>query len=230
MSKPRILVARAIFPDIVDRLAQHFDVESNPDDVIWSPQAGAGRASGRQGRRASPPAASAWTLPCWLPAPRLKIAANMAVGYNNFDVDAMTAAGVQGTNTPDVLTETTADFGFALLMATARRLTESEHFLRAGQVDQLALRHVCGQRHPRQHAGHHRHGPHRAGHCQARRARLWHEGDLSQPLAPGARAGSRMQGHAMSARTSCCAGRPRGAGAALQRRHRTTPLARPSSR
>jgi gluconate 2-dehydrogenase len=45
----------------------------------------------------------------------------------------MTAAGVQATNTPDVLTETTADFGFALLMATARRLTESEHFLRAGQ-------------------------------------------------------------------------------------------------
>jgi glyoxylate/hydroxypyruvate/2-ketogluconate reductase len=57
----------------------------------------------------------------------------MAVGYNNFDVPAMTAAGVLGTNAPDVLTETTADFGFALLMATARRMTESEHFLRAGQ-------------------------------------------------------------------------------------------------
>ena len=49
---------------------------------------------------------------------------------------AMTAAGVQGTNTPDVLTETTADFGFALLMATARRITESEHFLRAGRWTQ----------------------------------------------------------------------------------------------
>jgi len=57
----------------------------------------------------------------------------MAVGYNNFDVDAMTKAGVLATNTPDVLTETTADFGFALLMATARRVTESEHYLRAGQ-------------------------------------------------------------------------------------------------
>ena len=57
----------------------------------------------------------------------------MAVGYNNFDVDAMTAAGVLATNAPDVLTETTADFGFALLMATARRVTESEHFLRAGK-------------------------------------------------------------------------------------------------
>jgi gluconate 2-dehydrogenase len=68
--------------------------------------------------------------------PRLKIAANMAVGYNNFDVPAMTALGVTATNTPDVLTETTADFGFALLMATARRMTESEHFLRAGQWKQ----------------------------------------------------------------------------------------------
>ena len=45
----------------------------------------------------------------------------------------MTAAGVLATNAPDVLTETTADFGFALLMATARRVTESEHFLRAGE-------------------------------------------------------------------------------------------------
>jgi gluconate 2-dehydrogenase len=57
----------------------------------------------------------------------------MAVGYNNFDLDAMTAAGVQATNTPDVLTETTADFGFALLMATARRISESERFLRRGE-------------------------------------------------------------------------------------------------
>ena len=64
--------------------------------------------------------------------PHLKICANMAVGYNNFDLDAMTAARVLGTNAPDVLTETTADFGFALLMATARRISESEHFLRAG--------------------------------------------------------------------------------------------------
>ena len=60
----------------------------------------------------------------------------MAVGYNNFDIDAMTAAGVLATNAPDVLTETTADFGFALLMATARRVTESEHYLRAGKWTQ----------------------------------------------------------------------------------------------
>jgi gluconate 2-dehydrogenase len=56
----------------------------------------------------------------------------MAVGFNNFDVPAMTSLGVIASNTPDVLTETTADFGFALLMATARRMPESEHYLRAG--------------------------------------------------------------------------------------------------
>ena len=131
MSKPRILVARAIFPEVVERLAQHFEVESNPDDVIWSPHELAARLADKDG--AFTTGSQRIDAALIAAAPRLKIVANMAVGYNNFDVDAMTAAGMQGTNTPDVLTETTADFGFALLMATARRLTESEHFLRAGK-------------------------------------------------------------------------------------------------
>ena len=131
MSKPRILVARAIFPDIVDRLRQHFDVLDNPDDTIWSPAELAERLADKDG--AFTTGSQRIDAALLAAAPQLKIVANMAVGYNNFDVDAMTAAGVQGTNTPDVLTETTADFGFALLMATARRMTESEHYLRAGQ-------------------------------------------------------------------------------------------------
>ena len=131
MSKPRILVARAIFPDIVDRLRQHFDVQDNPDDAIWTPAELAERLADKDG--AFTTGSQRIDAALLAAAPQLKIVANMAVGYNNFDVDAMTAAGVQGTNTPDVLTETTADFGFALLMATARRVTESEHFLRAGR-------------------------------------------------------------------------------------------------
>ena len=130
MSKPRILVARAIFPDIVDRLREHFDVQDNPDDAIWSQQELAERLADKDGVLTT--GSQRVDAALLAAAPRLKICANMAVGYNNFDVDAMTAAGVQGTNTPDVLTETTADFGFALLMATARRVCESEHFLRAG--------------------------------------------------------------------------------------------------
>jgi len=57
---------------------------------------------------------------------------NVGVGYNNVDVEACTARGVLVTNTPDVLTETTADYGFALMMATARRIAESERFVRRG--------------------------------------------------------------------------------------------------
>ena len=63
--------------------------------------------------------------------PQLKIVANHAVGFDNIDVDACTSAGVMATNTPEVLTETTADTAFALLMAAARRVGEGERFLRA---------------------------------------------------------------------------------------------------
>ncbi len=131
MTKPRILVARAIFPDIVERLRAHFEVDDNPEDTILTPAQLAARMADKDG--AFTTGSERIDANLLAAAPRLKIVANMAVGYNNFDVDAMTAAGVQGTNTPDVLTETTADFGFALLMATARRMAESEHFLRAGK-------------------------------------------------------------------------------------------------
>jgi glyoxylate reductase len=66
-------------------------------------------------------------------APRLKVVGNMAVGYDNIDVDAATRHGVLVSNTPDVLTETTADFAFALLMAAARRMVEADAFTRAGK-------------------------------------------------------------------------------------------------
>ena len=131
MSKPKILVARAIFPETLERLAQHFEIESNQSDESWTREQLAAKLQGKQGAftTGSERIDAALLDAC----PDLKICANMAVGYNNFDVDAMAARGVVGTNAPDVLTETTADFGFALLMATARRIAESEHFLRAGK-------------------------------------------------------------------------------------------------
>ena len=130
MTKPHILVARAIFPETLARLAQQFEVEANPDDAIWTKAQLIERLQGKVG--AFTTGSERVDAEVLAACPQLRIVANMAVGYNNFDVDAMTAAGVLGTNAPDVLTETTADFGFALLMATARRVTESEHFLRAG--------------------------------------------------------------------------------------------------
>ena len=128
--KPAILVARAIFPEVLDRLSQAFEVTPNQDDVVYTPAELTEKMRGKVGAltTGSERIDAALLAAC----PSLKVVANMAVGYNNFDVPAMTAAGVMATNTPDVLTETTADFGFALLMATARRVTESEHYLRAG--------------------------------------------------------------------------------------------------
>jgi gluconate 2-dehydrogenase len=129
--KPSVLVARAIFPETLEHLSQHFEVESNPDDTLWTKAQLIDRLQGKTG--AFTTGSERIDAEVLAACPQLRIVANMAVGYNNFDVDAMTAAGVLATNAPDVLTETTADFGFALLMATARRMSESEHYLRAGK-------------------------------------------------------------------------------------------------
>jgi gluconate 2-dehydrogenase len=131
MEKPGILIARAVFPQVIERLEQHFDVLANQDDAVWTSAQLIARLQGRSGLfcTASEQIDAAVLQAC----ARLRICANMAVGYNNFDLEAMTAHGVLATNAPGVLTETTADFGFALLMATARRVCESEHFLRSGQ-------------------------------------------------------------------------------------------------
>jgi gluconate 2-dehydrogenase len=130
-TRPRILVTRAIFPEVAERLSEHFDVESNAADDDWSREELLRRLQDKDGALTF--GLERIDADLLAQCPQIKICANMTVGYNNFDLPAMTAAGVLGTNAPDVLTETTADFGFALLMATARRVTESEHFLRAGK-------------------------------------------------------------------------------------------------
>jgi gluconate 2-dehydrogenase len=131
--KPRILVARAIFGEVLERLAQTLDVESNQDDELWTRDDLIHRLHGKQGVFTT--GGERIDAELLKACPELRICANMAVGYNNFDLAAMTAHGVIGSNAPDVLTETTADFGFALLMAAARRVNEGEHFLRAGKWD-----------------------------------------------------------------------------------------------
>jgi gluconate 2-dehydrogenase len=137
VQKPKILVARAIFPDILARLEQVADVQSNQDDHLWNAadlkaaMANKDAAIVTGGERVDADILKA--------SPQLKIVSNIAVGYNNFDMAAFCAANVMATNTPDVLTDTTADFGFALLMATARRVTESEHWLRAGHWKKFSI-------------------------------------------------------------------------------------------
>ncbi|MGA1326214.1 MAG: D-glycerate dehydrogenase, partial [Rubrivivax sp.] len=120
--RPSVLVARAVFPETVQRLREHFDVEDNPNDIIFSRQELSERLHGKAGAFTT---GSERIDAAVLDAnPQLRVVANMAVGYNNFDVEACTARGVLCTNTPDVLTETTADFGFALMLAAARRMAE----------------------------------------------------------------------------------------------------------
>jgi glyoxylate reductase len=77
-------------------------------------------------------------------APKLRIAANVAVGFDNIEVDACTKRGVVATNTPGVLDETTADFAWTLLMAVARRLGEGEALTRSGNWQGWNLDQLCG--------------------------------------------------------------------------------------
>ncbi len=81
---------------------------------------------------------------CVVGTPRLKMVANMAVGFNNIDVDAATRLGIAVSNTPGVLSDTTADLAFALLMATARRIPEAERYLRAGKYKGWGPLLFCG--------------------------------------------------------------------------------------
>ncbi len=134
--RPRVLVARRVFDSVVQRLGAHFEVETNDDDTVWSKAELIARLQGKAGAFITgSERIDAEVLDA---CPQLKAVCNMAVGYNNIDLAACTARGVLASNTPDVLTETTADFGFALMMAAARRMAESEHFLRRGEWSKWA--------------------------------------------------------------------------------------------
>ena len=127
---PRVVVSRRIFPALIAELQREFDVRANQDDVGWNASelaAALGDADGAlltAGDRVD----EALLAQC----PRLKVVANIAVGINNLDLAACTRHGVLATNTPDVLNEATADHAWALLLAAARRVGESERWLRAG--------------------------------------------------------------------------------------------------
>ena len=135
-SRPRLLVTRSVFPEVIEHLETVFDVESNPQDDLWSAEELRARAADKDALfvvtsdkvdssllQACP--ACGWLRPG-------------SVGYNHIDLAACARKGLVVTNTPDVLTEATADMAFALLMATARRVTESERWLRQGHWQRWA--------------------------------------------------------------------------------------------
>ncbi|WP_363796799.1 D-glycerate dehydrogenase [Lysobacter firmicutimachus] len=135
--RPRVWVSQPLFDDIVARLGEHFEVTATPAVTRHAPAAMAAALAAADGALVTlnDPIGAAEIAA----APRLRAIANVGVGYNNLDLPALSAAGILVTNTPDVLTETTADFGFALMMATARRIGEAERWLREGQWRQWSF-------------------------------------------------------------------------------------------
>jgi len=128
--RPRVTVTRRLYPFLIDELRSTCSLADNQDDVTLTAEQLARRLADADGALivAGERIDDALLAAC----PRLKVVANVAVGYNNLDLAACTRHGVAATNTPDVLNETTADHGFALLLAAARRVGEAERWLRAG--------------------------------------------------------------------------------------------------
>jgi glyoxylate/hydroxypyruvate/2-ketogluconate reductase len=129
--KPRVLVTREVFDETIEYLRGHCDVEDNQPDIALSPEELRRRAADKDGVVCSltDRIDSQLIAQC----AKLKVVANIAVGYNNIDVAACTAHGVMVTNTPGVLDDSTADLAWALMLGTARRITEVERRVRKGE-------------------------------------------------------------------------------------------------
>ncbi|MBI2312317.1 MAG: D-glycerate dehydrogenase [Betaproteobacteria bacterium] len=141
--KPKVLVTREVFDDVLDFLGQHFEVTANQEDRLLDAETLARQLAGKDGAVTTLTERIDQNL--LSRCAKLKAVCNIAVGYNNIDVPACSTRGVMATNTPGVLDETTADFAWTLLLATARRLTEAEAWLRAGKWERWQLKQFLGR-------------------------------------------------------------------------------------
>ncbi|EKS29615.1 2-hydroxyacid dehydrogenase [Afipia felis] len=132
MSRKSVYVTRAIPEENIDELRKHFDVEVNPDDRALSKDELKQKLKGRHAAISLlTDAVDGDVLDA--AGPQLRIVANYAVGFNNFDVAGATQRNVVLTNTPGVLDDATATHTMTLLLATARRIAESDKFVRDGK-------------------------------------------------------------------------------------------------
>ena len=129
--KPRVLVTREVFDETIEYLRGHCDVEDNQPDIAFSPEELRRRAADKDGVVCS--LTDRIDAQLIAGCAKLKVVANIAVGYNNIDVAACTAHGVMVTNTPGVLDDSTADLAWTLMLGTARRITEVERRVRNGE-------------------------------------------------------------------------------------------------
>lgn len=128
--KPRVWISRPTFPGVIARLEPHFEVTAEPEEMAFSRSELAARLAGQDaaivGLKERIGAAEI------AGAERLRIVANLSVGYDNLDLDALSAAGIAVSNTADVLNESVADYAWALMLGAARRMSAAERWLRAG--------------------------------------------------------------------------------------------------
>lgn len=145
--RPKILVTQKVPDPAYPLLEEIGDVEANMEEgVIWPYEELLRRGPGHDYIYSllTDNIDAHFLQECAAATPRLKMVANMAVGFNNIDLDAATRLRIAVSNTPGVLSDTTADLAFALLMATARRIPEAERFLRAGKYTGWGPLLFCG--------------------------------------------------------------------------------------
>ena len=141
--KPKVLVTREIFPETLAYLREHLDVEDNQPDNVYGGDELAAKLNGKIGLLSS--GSDKVDAVLLGKVSNLKAVCNIGVGYNNIDVNAATQHKIMVTNTPGVLDDTVADTAFAYVLATARRMTESEQFLRNGQWTKNSLTLMLGR-------------------------------------------------------------------------------------
>ncbi|TNF19774.1 MAG: D-glycerate dehydrogenase [Rhodobacteraceae bacterium] len=132
MTQPKILVTRKLTDPVERRLAESFDATFNPDDRPLSPEA---LADALRSHDALVPTVSDRITAAMLRAEgcRVRMIANVGVGYSNIDIAAAEAAGIAVSNTPDVLTDATADIAMLLILSATRRAFAAEKMLREGR-------------------------------------------------------------------------------------------------
>lgn len=132
MSKSQsVWVSRPLFPEVLASLAEYVELRVETDEAPRTPERIREQLADVDGAIVS--LSDRIDGAVLAGNRRLRAVANLGVGYNNLDLAALTQAGILATNTPDVLTQTTADYAWALLLAAARRVSSAERWLRAGQ-------------------------------------------------------------------------------------------------
>ena len=140
--QPKVLVPKRIFPEAIEYLRERVELDYNGADKNLSPAELLERLQDKDGIVSM--LTNRFSSEVMDALPRLRVIANIAVGFDNIDIPAATERKIIVTNTPDVLTETTADFAFALMMSAARRIPEGERVLRAGKWDKWGIDLFCG--------------------------------------------------------------------------------------